>query len=134
MKKFLLATLVLILCAFAAHAEDAPLREFGEGPTGIGVTIVAGDTEDDVAFVRVHTDKTNLLDALLAVDLIAGENAAWGFNVTTVDAMRADYEGKGEYWHIYAYDEEEGDYLLLETGVGSTPVADEDLFMFVLNQ
>lgn len=65
----------------------------------------------DRAFTyEIHTDETYLLDALLEVDLIAGEQVSWGYNVTTVAGVRADH-ADGAYWVIYQVDAEGGQDL-----------------------
>lgn len=126
MKKLVAAmlVLVLVLCAFAAYGEEGdglPEKELGDGSTTLLVYVASGSVDTDALFF-VYTDETNLLDALLGVGLIDGEEASWGFNVTTVNGKKADYDKNGEYWRIYRFDEEEEDWVSLETSLKNTPV------------
>ena len=66
------------------------------------------------------------------VSLISGENASWGFYVTTVDGITADYDTTDQYWNIYAYNSAEDKLEKLETGIDVTPITDGDIYLFYL--
>lgn len=134
MKKLALGLLIftLILCVGTVNAEEVTAKTIGEGATTFGV--VVDNAEDEPILFEVRTDEINLLDALLKAGLIEGETVSWGFNVTTVNGIKADYEGKEEFWSIFIYDAQEGGILNLETAIGKTPVADGDVYVFSLNQ
>ena len=126
MKKLVAAMLVLVLviCAFAAYGEEGDElveKELGDGALVVLIYVASGDPDTDALFF-VNTDETNLLDALLGVGLIEGEAAPWGFNVTTVNGKKADYDKNGEYWRIHWFDEEEDAWVSLETALENTPV------------
>ena len=73
------------------------------------------------------------LAALQGVNLVDGENASWGYNITTVDGLTADYDGKSEYWSIYVYDADEDQFVSLETAVDATPIYAYSVFMFMMD-
>lgn len=126
--------LALVACATAEESGvQVTEKSIGEGATTFGVFVQLATTEDQATLYHVSTDETTLLAALTNVALVAGEEAAWGFNVTTVEGIQADYDNKGEYWSIFAYDDAEG-YIPLETAIGDTPVAPDAFYLFYLNQ
>lgn len=86
----------------------------GSGATQftVQVTYKDGSTES----FTVRTDKTNVGDALIEVQLIAGEDSSYGWFITTVDGEYHKYEQDGKYWAFYI----DGEYAM--TGVSSTPV------------
>lgn len=99
----LLALLMLLLaCApVPASWEDATYKEdteLGEGATTVTVLVTA---EDKTVTITLHTDKTNLADALLAEELCAGDTGDFGLYIKYVNGIRADYElDGGYYWSI----------------------------------
>ncbi|MEA5145778.1 MAG: hypothetical protein VB041_07070, partial [Candidatus Limiplasma sp.] len=98
--------LALVACATAEESGvQVTEKSIGEGATTFGVFVQLATTEDQATLYHVSTDETTLLAALTNVALVAGEEAAWGFNVTTVDGIQADYDNTGEYWSIFAYDD-----------------------------
>lgn len=125
-----LILLLLGLCVTAVHGEETEgLHKLGTGNISIEIMVVTS-VYDFPTIYEVHTNENNLLDALLSVDLIQGEEAPWGFNVTTVGGKEANYEDAGEYWEITHFVQGEG-HLPLETGIGSAPVKSGDIFTFV---
>ena len=140
MRKLLATAFVLLMALTAvqgALAEDSSVqiteKTVGEGATTISVFVQLASTEDQATLYSVKTDETTLLAALQKAELVAGEEVSWGFNVTTVAGVKADYDGKGEYWNILAYDETEG-FLPLETAIAATPITADSIFLFYLNQ
>ena len=72
----------------------------------------------------MYTDEDNIGAALLGVELIAGEDSAYGLYVKTVDGQEADYDKDGHYWAFYI----DGEYAM--TGVDSTPIEDGKAYAF----
>ena len=107
--------------------------KIGSGSTAFNVYVVSGYSTD-VKHIQVSTDESTLLAALQGVNLVDGENAAWGYNVTTVDGLTADYDGKSEYWTILVYDADEDQFVSLETAVDATPVYPYSVFMFKMDK
>lgn len=79
----------------ATYTEDT---ELGEGAVTVTVLVTA---EDKTVTITLHTDKTNLADALLEHELCAGEVGDFGLFIDHVNGIRADYElDGGYYWGI----------------------------------
>ena len=86
----------------------------GEGNTLFYFSVVDG--EGNTTHFEIHTDETTVGAALLALNLIEGEDGAYGLYVKKVNGIRADYDKDGTYWAFY----ENGDYAL--SGVDTTTV------------
>ena len=85
---------------------------------------------DDHRKYTITTKETYVLDALLEANLIEGEDVSWGFNVTVVDGVKANYNRKGEYWSILEY--VGGSYQSLMDSLGARVVEDGDRYAFRL--
>ena len=107
--------------------------EIGSGSTAFNVYVVSGYSTD-AKHIQVSTDESTLLAALQGVNLVDGENASWGYNITTVDGLTADYDGKSEYWTIFVYDADEDQFVSLETAVDATPIYPYSVFMFKMDK
>ena len=79
----------------AVYTED---QTFGEGSKTVTVEVKAGERK--VTFT-VCSDEQYLGDALLAHELIAGEEGAYGLYVKTVNGVLADYDTDQSYWAFY---------------------------------
>ncbi len=86
---------------------------FGEGENSFYLEVVAGDRS--VTFL-VNTDETVVGEALLAHEIIAGDEGPYGMYVKTVNGMLADYEVNSAYW-AFCKDGE-----LMMTGVDMTDI------------
>lgn len=87
---------------------------------------------DETLTYEVITDETYLLDALLKCGFIDGEEVSWGFNVTTVDGYKADYERRGEYWEIFEYEDAAGQFYSLSESIATKKIDDIDGYAFRL--
>ena len=74
----------------------------------------------------IYTDAEYLSGALEQENLIEGTESEYGLYVTTVDGETAD-DSKQEWWGYSVNGE------FAELGVDSQPVADGDVYDFVLN-
>lgn len=124
----LLLTLSLLSCSLfgdkdvwedAVYTEDTTL---GEGAKTVTVEL---EVEDHLITFTVLTDETVLGDALLAVDLISGEESQYGLYVKVVNGMTADYDKDGHYWSLLI----DGDYAM--TGVDSTEITEGTVYRLV---
>lgn len=124
----LLLTLSLLSCSLfgnkdvwqdAVYTEDTTL---GEGAKTVTVEL---EVEDHLITFTVKTDEEILGDALLAVDLIAGEEGPYGLYVKVVNGMTADYDKDGHYWSLLI----DGDYAM--TGVDSTEITEGTVYRLV---
>lgn len=94
----------------------------GEGETEFPFTVVDKDGHETV--FKIHTHKKTVGEALLELDLIAGEEAEYGLYVKTVNGVTADYNKDGTYWAFYI----NGEYA--STGVDSTTIKEGDCYSF----
>ena len=85
---------------------------------------VTGDKEGNETQFEIHTDKEIVGEALLELELIAGEESEYGLYVKTVNGITADYDKDGVYWAFYV----NGEYA--QSGVTSTPITEGDSYSF----
>ena len=86
----------------------------GEGAVVFNFVVVDGEGNEKT--FEIHTDKTTVGDALLEVELIEGEEGAYGLYVKTVNGITADYDVDQTYWAFYMNGE------MAMTGVDATDV------------
>ena len=94
----------------ATHLDDTTI---GSGAKTITVEVSA---EDKTVVFTVKTDADTVGDALLANNLIAGEEGAYGLYVKVVNGIMADYDINQCYWAFYI----DGDYAM--SGVDTTSI------------
>ena len=102
-------------------SEDDGIK-IGDGETHFDFSVTFADGSEKN--YCVYTDEDNIGAALLGVELIAGEDSAYGLYVKTVDGQEADYDKDGHYWAFYI----DGEYAM--TGVDSTPIEDGKAYAF----
>ncbi len=112
-KVALLLLLTLIAAsAFAGCGESAPGEDFGgfSTPAPVSESIGEGAYSFDFTAVfadgtsqayHVSTDAGTVGEALLALDLIDGEESEFGLYVKSVCGVVADYDKAGTYWALY---------------------------------
>lgn len=86
----------------------------GEGSKEFTLTVV--DAEGTEVTATVRTEKTTVGEALLELELIAGEQQSAGLYVKAVNGKTYDYEADGKYWAFYI----DGEYAM--TGMDSTEI------------
>ena len=91
--------------------EDTVL---GKGETTFYFVVVDGEGKETK--FEIHTDKLTVGDALLEVELIEGEEGAYGLYVKKVNGITADYDVDQTYWAFYINGE------MAMTGVDATNV------------
>lgn len=106
----LIAALALLAvgCSKTEEAPEAPAEELvatpiGEGATTFDLTVTKADGSKTL--YTVSTDETTVGAALLALELIAGDEGEFGLYVKTVDGETHVYEDDGMYWAFYINDE-----------------------------
>ncbi len=102
--------------------EKKDATVLGEGATVFMFTVVNADGNEKA--YEVHTEKTIVGDALLELDLIAGDAGDYGLYVKTVDGITVDYDTDGKYWAFYI----NGEYAM--TGVDATPITEGEVYSF----
>ncbi len=96
--------------------------ELGEGTSQFTFTVVDKDG-GETQFI-IHTDKETVGEALLELELIAGDESEYGLYVKTVNGITADYDTDGTYWAFYINDE------YAPTGVDATAVTEGAVYAF----
>ena len=95
----------------------------GEGETTIYVTVK--DVDGTVTKFQVNTDAKTVGEALVAVELIAGDESEYGLMVTSVNGITADWEAEKAYWAFYIGEE------YAQTGVDATDIVADTEYSFV---
>ena len=105
-----------------SSVEAAQTTTLGEGATSFDF-VVEGLDGKQKSFV-IKTDKAIVGEALLELELIAGEDSEYGLYVKTVDGTTLDYNKDGKYWAFYV----NGRYAT--AGVDSTQITAGETYMF----
>lgn len=103
----------------ALYTEDT---EFGEGEKEVVVKVEADGKS--ITFT-LHTDKTDLADALLEHNLVAGDDSQFGLYIKTVNGILADYDVDQTYWGFF----QDGEMMM--TGVDGTEIRGGEHFELV---
>lgn len=116
--------ILLILCCIAigllAYLNRPAVTE---GEKSFSLYVVHGD--DTQASFSYTTDAEYLGEALQGEEIIDGEDGPYGLFITTVDGETAD-DTKQEWWCLTK------DGEMVQTGVDSTPISDNDKFELTL--
>ena len=94
----------------------------GEGQTTFPFVVV--DKDGNETNFEIHTNKSIVGEALLDVDLIAGETSEYGLYVKTVNGITADYDVDQTYWAFYV----NGEYAT--AGVDTTAIEEGATYSF----
>ena len=113
-----------VLAAAALVIWQKNKRETQQG--GKEITINVDHLNGDDTTFTIHTDEEYLRGALEQEDLIEGTESEYGLYVLTVDGETAD-ESEQQWWGYSV------NGTFAELGVDSQPVADGDVYDFVLN-
>lgn len=97
-------------------------KALGQGQTKFDFTVTDGDGKE-TAFL-ISTDKETVGEALLELNLIAGDESEFGLYVKTVNGITVDYDKDGKYWAFYV----DGKYA--QTGVDSTKITAGSTYSF----
>ena len=106
----------------AAEAEERTAQVLGEGQTMFLFTVV--DKDGNETYFEIHTDKETVGEALLELELIAGEDGEFGLYVKTVNGITADYDVDQTYWAFYI----DGEYAM--SGVDVTAIEEGKTYAF----
>lgn len=94
----------------------------GEGETKFTFTVT--DLEGKEAVFKINTDKKTVGEALLDLELIAGDESEYGLYVKTVNGTTLDYDKDGAYWAFYV----DGEYAT--SGVDTTDIVAGTTYTF----
>lgn len=103
-------------------AAAGDVTVLGDGSTSFDFSVT--DQEGNATQFEIHTDKATVGEALLELNLIAGDDGEYGLYVKTVNGITADYDKDGKYWAFYV----DGEYAT--TGVDSTQITDGASYAF----
>ena len=106
----------------AQEQTDSTKEVLGEGQKKFDFTVVDKDGKE--AYFEIHTDAELVGDALLALDLIAGDESEYGLYVKSVNGITADYDVDQTYWAFYV----NGEYAT--SGVDTTPIEEGASYSF----
>ena len=95
----------------------------GEGETTFYFT--AQDLDGTVTKYEIHTDAKTVGEALVALELVSGDESDWGLMVTSVNGITADWEAEKAYWAFYIGEE------YAQTGVDATDIVADTEYSFV---
>ena len=82
------------------------------------------DKDGNETNFEIHTDKEIVGEALLDLELIAGDEGEFGLYVKTVNGITADYDVDQTYWAFYV----DGEYAM--SGVDATTIEDGMTYAF----
>ena len=108
--------------AAVEETVENKVEVLGEGETKFLFTVV--DKEGNESNYEIHTDKEIVGDALLDLELIAGDEGEFGLYVKTVNGITADYDVDQTYWAFYV----DGEYAMY--GVDATDIEDGMTYAF----
>ena len=120
-KKLILAVVALaVVVAVMMGVYTMTRPETVQGAKGYTVTVIHSDGESKNFELR--TDAEYLAEALLEVELIAGEEGPYGLTVITVDGEDAVWDTDNAYWCIWIGEE------MATVGISEIPVYDGSVF------
>lgn len=126
-----LAIAAMAICTFGCEKKSttldvdtsgATVTEIGEGATTFDFEVIDGD--EKVTKFKVSTDKKTVGEALLDVQLIEGEDGAYGLYVKKVNGIVADYDVDKTYWSFFINGE------MAMTGVDGTEIEEGAVYSF----
>ena len=107
----------------AVSTTEAPKATvLGKGEKKFNFTVT--DLEGNETAFEINTDKKTVGEALLELELIAGDQSDYGLYVKTVNGITLDYDKDGAYWAFYV----NGEYGA--TGVDSTDIVAGTTYTF----
>ena len=122
-KKILLGIVALVVIAIAllfVYSIFKPTASMGAKT----VTIAVIDNNKQQTDYEVHTDAETLKEVMDETEGLtySGDESDYGFMVSIVNGVMADYNADGAYWAFYVNDE------YCNYGIEEQPVNDKDTF------
>lgn len=103
-------------------STEAQKKVLGEGETTFYFNVT--DNKGKFSAFEIHTDKTNVGEALQELKLIDGDESEYGLYVKKVNNVTLDFDKDGMYWAFY----ENGAYAT--KGVDQTEIKDGATYEF----
>ena len=104
----------------AASATEVTV--LGEGSKTFDFSVV--DLDGVETWFEIHTDEETVGAALIALNLIEGDEGPYGLYVKSVNGIQADYDKDKVYWAFYVNDE------YGTSGVDLTEIVETDRYSF----
>ena len=135
----LCVVLIAVIALFATGCSDSTKTDGGttapatsaqtneKTVLGTGLTVFdfsVTDLDGKKTDFEIHTDKKTVGEALLELEVIAGDDGEYGLYVKTVNGLTLDYDKDGKYWAFY----ENGQYA--QAGVDSTNITEGTSYEF----
>ncbi len=111
----------------ATYTSDATV---GEGAKTVTLYVTA---DAKTIALAVKTDAETLGAALLALDLIAGDESQYGLYVKTVNGMTADYDADGSWWGFNSV-KEDGTREMMMVGVDGANISGGEVYELVISK
>lgn len=111
--------------SFAEAGSSTTSEEYSE--LGVGekqFVFTVTDVDGKETKFNISTDKKTVGDALIELNLIQGDNGAYGLYVKTVNGITYDYDKDGKYWAFYV----NGEYA--SSGVDLTDISEGATYSF----
>ena len=126
LKKLLSMILCVVLVAAMALFATGCMENGKEEATGesVSFTVVVVDLEGKETTYEVTTTETTVGAALMAEELLAGEEGPYGLYIKEVAGIPLDWDIDGKYWAVYV----DGEYAL--SGVDSLAVTEGAVYTF----
>ena len=105
---------------------EGQVTVLGEGSKVFPFSVV--DLNGNETHFEIHTDEETVGAALLALELIVGEEGPYGLYVKSVNGISADYDKDKVYWAFYVND----DYGM--TGVDMTTIEEGTRYSFRISK
>ena len=104
LRVILCMVLMAAMALFATGCADDVSETRAPG-TSVSFTVVVVDLEGAETTYEVTTEADTVGKALLAEELIAGEDGPYGLYIKEVAGIPLDWDTHGKYWALYIGDE-----------------------------
>ena len=104
------------------ESAESEVQVLGEGKSMFLFTVV--DKDGNETNFEIHSDKETVGEALLELELIAGEDGEFGLYVKEVNGITADYDVDQTYWAFYV----DGEYAM--SGADTTDIEEGKTYAF----
>lgn len=126
LKKLLSMILCVVLVAAMALFATGCMENGKEEATGesVSFTVIVVDLEGKETTYEITTTETTVGAALMAEELLAGEEGPYGLYIKEVAGIPLDWDTDGKYWAVYV----DSEYAL--SGVDSLAVTEGAVYTF----
>lgn len=119
-----LVLIVAMALTFSACGNDSNTNT-GDAKVEKSFVFKVVDLDGSEKSFDIKTDAKTVGEALVAEELISGEQGDYGLMVDTVNGIKYDYNADGAYWAFYV----NGEYAM--SGVDTTEIDETAVYSFV---